>query len=930
MSVADLGQEDPHVSLGVYIKDNHTNRKTAFTNHWPVRSMLRLSFVTNKFKMKKIILLVLVLTIGKFFAQVPNLVYSNTYATSGNVNDYCSAVISLSDNNVAMTGYCQNMNPLGMYPTNYPLSSNSFVGKFNAVGSPLWLAFFYGTPTQLAKDATGNIYMIGYASGSSSSFGGVPYGNTGNNSLNANNILIAKYSANGALLWAKVVGGSGDDFGTGIATDPSGNVYIAGYSTFGTAVLDFDPSNTAATFTASYKSYLVKLTTNGNYVWHRYMPSNQSTYHSVCADANNVYIATVCYGTNLNINPASTAYTLNTNAGTNDIVLMKFRNNGSLVSAKSIGGTTNTDYPRSLEVLNNRLALVGAITSGSAAINMNGLNASPAVNLYSNANLNKDGFVAIYDTTALTCQWARSLGSSTANDEVWGAHLDNNGNVLVSGQYCGTTSFNSGFSNPMTANSTNTTSADLFYACYSVLTSSCNWVYYSGTTGADNAADITADNSGRIWVTGVVNNASNGTGNDVFLRKHACTASYVPVVKHNSNALSPYVSSYYQNNYAEVECLGQASIISVSVTPQTNLKVSMTDFSGAMQATTSVVITPTTNMGNKGIRMLLEDTVNHCETLLTYFITQVNNPPANLIITASNINICAGGTVQLTTSLGNTTHTWMPGNLVTNGNNIIVTPTINTTYTATIFDAVACYWSATKIVTLAASPTVIASASQNTICPGQSTSLTASGANTYSWSNLFTQASQQVSPSVTTVYNVTGSSNGCSATVSLTITVNPMPAVSIAASATQMCNGEAAILTASGAQSYTWSGGASGSTIMVSPTLQTTYTVTGSDGVCENSNQITLFVSDCTGISESGFTGAPLLYPNPANTCLILENTGNGEKVMVFDLSGKVVLEQALTDEKTKLDVSAFDSSIYLLKIEDGKGRSTRAKFVKE
>ena len=58
----------------------------------------------------------------------------------------------------------------------------------------------------------------------------------------------------------------------------------------------------------------------------------------------------------------------------------------------------------------------------------------------------------------------------------------------------------------------------------------------------------------------------------------------------------------------------------------------MTDFSGAMQATTSVVITPTTNMGNKGIRMLLEDTVNHCETLLTYFITGVNNPLGNLII----------------------------------------------------------------------------------------------------------------------------------------------------------------------------------------------------------------------------------------------------------------------------------------------------------
>ena len=78
-------------------------------------------------------------------------------------------------------------------------------------------------------------------------------------------------------------------------------------------------------------------------------------------------------------------------------------------------------------------------------------------------------------------------------------------------------------------------------------------------------------------------------------------------------------------------------------------------------------------------------------------------------------------------------------------------------------------------ITVKSVPTVSATASSSTICNGSSTTLTASGADTYSWDNSAgTNGSASVSPSNTTTYTVTGTTNGCSNTAQTTVTVNPM------------------------------------------------------------------------------------------------------------------------------------------------------------
>jgi hypothetical protein len=129
------------------------------------------------------------------------------------------------------------------------------------------------------------------------------------------------------------------------------------------------------------------------------------------------------------------------------------------------------------------------------------------------------------------------------------------------------------------------------------------------------------------------------------------------------------------------------------------------------------------------------------------------------------------------------------------------------------------------------SPTVTAMASADTICPGDQVFFTASGANIYTWNTSATTNSTVVTPTTNGTYQVVGTStlNGCSNTVSMNIYVHDPPNVLIAPSSTAICKGTSAVLYGGGAVSYSWSTGIQASTVQVSPTVPTSYTVSGTD-----------------------------------------------------------------------------------------------------
>jgi gliding motility-associated-like protein len=182
--------------------------------------------------------------------------------------------------------------------------------------------------------------------------------------------------------------------------------------------------------------------------------------------------------------------------------------------------------------------------------------------------------------------------------------------------------------------------------------------------------------------------------------------------------------------------------------------------------------------------------------------------------------VCAGNSVTLT-AVGAKTYSWSPsdGLNTTTGAVVKATPSVTTKYFVTGTGVnnpcsnIDNNRSATDsiIVTVNPNPSVTATPNQTTICAGNSVSLTANGANSYTWSpaaglNQTTVANVTANPKSTTTYTVNGTLNGCSDTANVIVNVNPLPAPSITVSGSNpFCTGESLNLGTNAAySSYQW------------------------------------------------------------------------------------------------------------------------------
>ncbi|WP_054508601.1 thrombospondin type 3 repeat-containing protein [Chryseobacterium sp. ERMR1:04] len=175
------------------------------------------------------------------------------------------------------------------------------------------------------------------------------------------------------------------------------------------------------------------------------------------------------------------------------------------------------------------------------------------------------------------------------------------------------------------------------------------------------------------------------------------------------------------------------------------------------------------------------------------------------------------------------------GNIVSGGNTL--NPVVNAggTYTLTITSATpsGCVkQSSVTVIQNTTPPPVSLTATSLIICKGESTTITAAGAVSYTWNGLPGNANiQTVSPIVTTTYTVTGvGANGCVAQKSITITVVPEIVSSLAD--IEICKGNKGSLDAGAGPNYTYSWNTGETTQIINPTLEGIYTVIISNGVC--------------------------------------------------------------------------------------------------
>jgi gliding motility-associated-like protein len=232
---------------------------------------------------------------------------------------------------------------------------------------------------------------------------------------------------------------------------------------------------------------------------------------------------------------------------------------------------------------------------------------------------------------------------------------------------------------------------------------------------------------------------------------------------------------------------------------------------------------------------------NSCVNTAT--VTVDVTPSPTLTSGATTPTICAGQTDTLIVS-GATTYTWMPGGAITN--TVSVAPASTTTYVVTGDAGGGCTATQTVIVTVTPLPSLTVTANPAAICTGGSSTLTATGATTYTWSanaGGINNDTAFITPAGTDSYTVHATQSGCTDSTSITVTVNPLPSVTIAASQTIICAGSTATLTASGATTYTWSTTSSANPITVSPAGTTTYTVKGATTGCMDSTYIVINVT---------------------------------------------------------------------------------------
>jgi PKD repeat protein len=253
----------------------------------------------------------------------------------------------------------------------------------------------------------------------------------------------------------------------------------------------------------------------------------------------------------------------------------------------------------------------------------------------------------------------------------------------------------------------------------------------------------------------------------------------------------------------------------------------------------------------------------------------VTTPPTGVTASASPTLICSGNTVMLTgNATGATSWNWSgPNGFSSASQNASATATTSGTYTLTATNSCGSTSASTSYVNVSTPPTgITASASQSTLCSGNTISLigNANGATSWNWSgpNGFNSALQNVSAIATTsgTYTLTAT-NSCGSNSATSAYVNVITAptgVSASASPTTVCSGSSIALNgnATGATSWNWSGpngfNSALQNVSAIATTSGTYTLTATNS-CGSNSTTSAYVNVITAPTGVTASASPII-----------------------------------------------------------------------
>jgi len=760
--------------------------------------------------------------------------------------------------------------------------------------------------------------------------------------------------------WAHGIGGTSNDLSRAITKDASGNVYTTGG--FG-SIVDFDPGVGSYTLnSATGNVFVSKLDINGNFVWARNFGGGFGNGNSIELDAlGNVYVTGNFSGTQ-DFDPGVGTVTLSA-IGNIDVFIVKLNSSGNFIWANQIGGA-GFENARAIHIDSNDDVYTTGEFSGTVDFD-------PGVGTF---NLNSVSSVCYISklSSAGVFTWAKII-EANANNIGTSISTDGSSNVYITGSYMGTADFDTG---PSITNIISQGAEDIFVLKLDVA-GNYIWSETLGSTGTDVGQAISLDASGNIYTSGYYGNLmdfDNGPGtatytpagqSDIFILKLDQTGNFVwaksiggtDIDQAMANDVDASGNVYTTGNFKgtvdfdpgvgtfNLTSAGLEDIFISKLNPSGNFEYAgklggaQSDFGYGIAADdgdihTSGLFSASGDFDPGVANYSLTSQGN--DDILVHKMRQCTALSSS--VTIQDVTTCNGysnGSATITPSgNGPLVYAWLPFG----GNSVTATNLGSGNYTCNITNTCAVQISQTLFISQPAQLNIVINASSPSVCIGNSSTLTANvsggtGIISHTWVSGPTGSVNVVSPAVPTVYTLNVSdANNCTKTQTYTVGTFSIPIISHLANDTIICIGESVTYTALGANNYSWQpGNLTGSTVIVSPTVTTDYTVTGIDlNGCLNTLLINQVVDPCIGIFENNLKAnvKVKVYPNPNNGLFYLE-TDTDAQIIITNALGQIILSEKIEMGKNTLSIENNSTGIYFMTVVSKNGNQN-LKIVKE
>jgi hypothetical protein len=451
----------------------------------------------------------------------PGVVWSSYYGGSG--DEYGKGLSVDASGNIYYAGTTSST--IGIASAGFQNSYNgvdksAFLIKFNSNGSRQWATYYgsdYTEGSDVILDASGNVYLGGETQATT----GIASGGFQSTISEGYDAFLVKFNSSGSRIWGTYFGGgngstlsSGIEVCSALAIDPSGNVYMTGYtqSTFGIASGGFQNTYIGdTTISTNSNAYLAKFSSSGSRIWSTYYGGNGLNIgYDVATDFNgNVYLCGVTPNTN---GIASGGFQNTFGGGSVDGFLAKFNSTGSRIWATYYGGSAGEQVQSIVTDNSGNVYIAGGTGS------QNGIASGGFQNISGGGN---DGFIAKFNSVGSRI-WSTYYGGS-ANDYIESITLDNTGYLYGIGSTSSTNNIAlGGFQN--------------FYGgAFDVLLVKFNnagnrvGASYFGGSASETGTVIVSSTTGDIYIGGRTQSTSgisyngfqniNGGGYDAFLTK---------------------------------------------------------------------------------------------------------------------------------------------------------------------------------------------------------------------------------------------------------------------------------------------------------------------------------------------------------------------------------------------------------------------------